>query len=308
MDGPDRIEETRHAEAWWGLCSGRGSPCCYHEAPLRTGMCLHLTGWRWPSPFLAWSLNFLLRKMGRRWFLLSSWRLFSHCLQRVWSSWADKGRALTPGSDSHPFGKVKASAANCPHAGQAGGDTFSWDAAWRLRVASPALAVCHCLDLQTGAETLRPLFVVWPYTSAPVMWSDLLRVNGRIQPDPQAMWPQVSALCPTLSCFAKIMGLLLTRLLEVYGNWSWDRLGSGTLSCNARTWMHLSRSNKIQRNCTGLKITASMHRGGQFRIQTIQRDQKLHCHTFSGALSKNRVLGEKTCPLHTHHLLGGQTT
>ena len=62
---------------------------------------------------------------------------------------------MTPGSDSHSFGKVKASAANCPHAGQAGGGTFSWDAAWRLRLASPALAVCHRLDLQTGAETLK---------------------------------------------------------------------------------------------------------------------------------------------------------
>lgn len=66
---------------------------------------------------------------------------------------------MTPGSDSHSFGKVKASAANCPHAGQAGGGTFSW-----LLLGGQAGFSCpgcvHRLDLQTGAETLKALFVV----------------------------------------------------------------------------------------------------------------------------------------------------
>lgn len=61
---------------------------------------------------------------------------------------------MTPGSDSHSLAKLRP-ARNCPHAGQAGGGTFCGDAAWRLRLVSPALAVCHRLDLQTGAETLK---------------------------------------------------------------------------------------------------------------------------------------------------------
>lgn len=43
--------------------------------------------------------------------------------------------------------------------------------------------------------------------------------------------------------------------------------------CNACTWAHLSLSNKIQRNCVGLKITMCRHSWGKFWTQKIQRDQ-----------------------------------
>ena len=46
---------------------------------------------------------------------------------------------------------------------------------------------------------------------------------------------------------------------------TWDPLlARGPLCCSACTWTHLSSSNKIQRSCTGLKITACMSSWGKF--------------------------------------------
>ena len=53
-----------------------------------------------------------------------------------------------------------------------------------------------------------------------------------------------------------------------------DRLGSGTLllqCCHACTWTHLSSSNRIQRNCMGLKITACMCTWGKFWTKDTKR-------------------------------------
>ena len=38
--------------------------------------------------------------------------------------------------------------------------------------------------------------------------------------------------------------------------------------CHACSWTHLSSSNKIRRNCMGLKITACMHSWGNFGKET----------------------------------------
>ena len=51
-------------------------------------------------------------------------------------------------------------------------------------------------------------------------------------------------------------------------------LGPGRLCCNACTWTHLSSSNKIQRNCMRLKLTACRYSWGKFWIPKIKRDQK----------------------------------
>ena len=72
------------------------------------------------------------------------------------------------------------------------------------------------------------------------------------------------------------------------GFW-WDRLGPGTLCCNACTWINISSSNKIQRNNKGLKITTCMYSGGKLWMKRYQRTKKHNCH-FWRARSKSRVL------------------
>ena len=82
---------------------------------------------------------------------------------------------------------------------------------------------------------------------------------------------------------------------------TWDPL---LQCCNACTWTHLSLSNKRQRNCMGLKITACMCSWGKFWTQKIQRDQKNPTATFEKAGAKTGCLEQKqgtacTWPLHT---------
>ena len=71
---------------------------------------------------------------------------------------------------------------------------------------------------------------------------------------------------------------------------TWDPL---LQCCYACTWTHLSLSDKIQRNCVGLKITAGRYNWGKFRTQKIQRDQKSQLPVLKSLKSKNRLLGAK---------------
>ena len=77
----------------------------------------------------------------------------------------------------------------------------------------------------------------------------------------------------------------------------WDPL---LWCCNACAWTHLSPSNRIQRNCVGLKITACLHSWGESWTSKIQRDQKAQ-------LPFLRSLEQKQDTVHapyTHHHLG----
>ena len=90
---------------------------------------------------------------------------------------------------------------------------------------------------------------------------------------------------------------------------TWDPL---LQCCYACTWTHLSLSDKIQRNCVGLKITAGRYNWGKFCTQKIQRDQKSQLPVLKSLKSKNRLLGANQgtehAPCTQPHLSGGQTT
>ena len=81
---------------------------------------------------------------------------------------------------------------------------------------------------------------------------------------------------------------------------TWDPL---LQCCSACTWTHLSSSNKIRRNCMGLKITACTRGWGKFWNQKIQRDQKNPTATFEGPGAKTGCWEQKQGtvqgPLHT---------
>ena len=64
-------------------------------------------------------------------------------------------------------------------------------------------------------------------------------------------------------------GIFNLRETQWYSTWS--RLGPGPLCCSACTWTHLFSSNRIQRNCMGLKITARMRSWGKFRTKDKKR-------------------------------------
>ena len=81
---------------------------------------------------------------------------------------------------------------------------------------------------------------------------------------------------------------------------TWDHLWQ---CCNACTWTHLSLSNRIQRNCIGLKITACVLSWDKFWTQKIQRDQETQLPLLKsleqkqGVGSKSKVL--RMPPAHT---------
>ena len=77
---------------------------------------------------------------------------------------------------------------------------------------------------------------------------------------------------------------------------TWDPLlGPCTLCCNTCTWTYLSSSNKIQRNCTGLKITSACSVGANSGPKDTKRP-KNPTATFEEPGAK---AGYCTCPLHT---------
>ena len=73
---------------------------------------------------------------------------------------------------------------------------------------------------------------------------------------------------------------------------TWDPL---LQCCHACTWTNLSSSNKIQRNCMGLKITACMCTWGKFWTKDTKRP-KNPTATFEEPGAK---AGYCACPLHT---------
>ena len=83
---------------------------------------------------------------------------------------------------------------------------------------------------------------------------------------------------------------------------TWDPL---LQCCNACTWTHLSLSNKIQRNCMGLKITACMGSWGKFWTQKIQRDKKNPTVIFEETGAKTgcweQKQGTEHAPCTQHH-------
>ena len=63
---------------------------------------------------------------------------------------------------------------------------------------------------------------------------------------------------------------------------------------NAFAWTHLSSSNKIQRNCMGLKITSYMRSWGKFWTKDTET-KKSSCHFWRA----QRKAGYCVWPLHT---------
>ena len=85
---------------------------------------------------------------------------------------------------------------------------------------------------------------------------------------------------------------------------TWDSL---LQCCNHCTWIPLSLSDKTQRNCMGLKITACLRSWGKFWVQQIQKDQKKH-NQLPLLKSLEQKQGTPHAPSTHHHLRGGQNT
>ena len=78
----------------------------------------------------------------------------------------------------------------------------------------------------------------------------------------------------------------------------------GHFAANVCTWTNVSSSNKIQRNCKGLKITARSARLGQIMDNKIQRDQKSPTATSEEPEAKAGGWEQKLGVVHapcTHH-------
>ena len=97
---------------------------------------------------------------------------------------------------------------------------------------------------------------------------------------------------------------VLAALTELRQAGTWDTL---LQCCNPWTWTHLSSSNRIQRNCMGLKITACLHSWGKFWTPKIQRGQRAHL-TFLRILEQKQSVRSKSKPLYTPPPRGGRNT